>query len=56
MDTAGLFDTKGVVYDIANAVGLEKAFSAAKSIRFLLVIAETTVKEPRGVDLRGLIA
>ena len=56
VDTVGFLDTKGVVYDIVNAVGLEKAFSSAKNVRFVLVVAEATVKLPKGVDLRSLIS
>lgn len=38
-DTAGLMDTNGVTYDIANSIGFSKAFDLAKSVKFVLVIS-----------------
>lgn len=52
VDTAGLMDSNGVIYDIANAIGLERAFCYAESLKFLFVITENTLKEGRGVAIR----
>lgn len=55
VDTAGLLDTKGPVYDLANIVGLERALINANSVKMLYMIRESTILENRGGPLRDLI-
>lgn len=55
VDTAGLLDTNGPVYDLANIVGLERALLNANSVKMLYMIRESTILENRGGPLRDLI-
>lgn len=55
VDTAGLSDTNGIYYNIANAIGLQMALHNSKSVKILFLIKESTLKEERGILLRKQI-
>ena len=42
-------------YDIANAIGLEKALHNSKSVKMLFLVKESTITEERGSLFRKLI-
>lgn len=55
VDTAGLSDSNGCLYDIANSIGLEMAFHNAKTAKILFLIKESSIFDERGNILRKLI-
>ena len=52
VDTAGLLDTGGPIYDIANAIGLEKSLHNTSSVKMIFLVKESTIDEGRGLQLR----
>jgi hypothetical protein len=56
-DSAGLDDTTGPIFDIANSIGLGRLLKNTKSIRVLTLLHESTVRgtDGKGKSLRGII-
>ncbi len=56
-DSAGLEDTTGPIFDIANSIGLSKLLKNAKTVRVLALLHENTVRasDGRGKSLRSLV-
>lgn len=50
-DTAGLTDTKGQNFDLANTVSLEKTLHNANSVRMIILINQATIFGPRRAAL-----
>ncbi len=56
VDSAGLSDTNGFKFNLANTIGLEKAMHNANSIRMLVLIQQSSIfSDQRGKTLITLI-
>ena len=54
VDTQGLTDTKGDLYDILNSIILEKAFHAAEKVKIVFMVKQSSLFEGKGKVLRDL--
>ncbi len=43
VDTPGLSDTQGPLYDLSNTIALEKALHNSASVRMLFIIKESSI-------------
>ena len=55
MDTPGFEDTDGVELDMANYITVSNTLRRAKSIRPVVVISESSIKEGRGDNFRQIL-
>ena len=55
MDIAGLDDTAGDLIEYVNQMVNKKLFNQAKHIRFLMVLAASSISDSRGNVVRKLL-